>query len=404
MSTAIFAGVDAAEFASWQALAEVVADRLRQTAVERDRANANPITEIGWLREAGLLGFAVPQRFGGAGGSLPQALQLVRIIAAADGSLGQLIAYHYSNGVWTHILGREAQWASTAQHVAKEGWFQGGVSNPRDAATEITVVPGGFRLNGVRTFATGAPVANILTVSVWHEGRLVHFEVPPDRAGITFREDWDNLGQRLTASGSIVFDNVFVADDERLSGLDSWPGVPSHRDALRSLFSQLIFVHFYLGIAEGALAAAGQFVREKGRPWPESGLSSAVDDPYHAVKLGRLSAHVAAAIALGDRAAEAYSRVLDLGTALDAESWGRLALLVDQAKVAASDAALETTADIYEVTGARSTANRYGLDIFWRNVRTHSVHDPVSYRAREIGQYHLKGQLPNPRTFTPPTA
>jgi alkylation response protein AidB-like acyl-CoA dehydrogenase len=276
------------------------------------------------------------------------------------------------------------------------------VSNPRDQWSEIEVEAGRRFISGKRTFATGTAVSQVITVSLWHNGQRVHYQIPTDRAGITFGDDWDNLGQRLTASGSVTFDHVELFEEERLSGLDNWPGDVAQRDGLRPLFSQIIFAQFYLGIAEGALKAAESYVRDHGRPWPESGAAVAVDDPYNAVILGRLSAHVAAGIALADRATIAFQQALFAGPSLSMNDWGRLAVLIDQAKVVANDTALEVTGKIHEVTGGRSTANQWGLDHFWRNVRTHTVHDPVSYRAREIGLSRLTQNLPRPRFYSEP--
>lgn len=54
------------------------------------------------------------------------------------------------------------------------------------------------------------------------------------------------------------------------------------------------------------------------------------------------------------------------------------------------------TSAIFEYTGARSTAAAYGLDRFWRNVRTISLHDPVAYKRDEVGRYVLNGEAPTP--------
>ncbi|WP_083198363.1 acyl-CoA dehydrogenase family protein [Pararhizobium polonicum] len=398
----LYAGIPEAEFDLWKAKARTVADELARTIIARDQANKDPHEEIKLLREAGLLGLAAPRSLGGTGASLLQAMEIVRIISEADGSIGQLIAYHYSNGVWTYILGTPAQWKDTIRHVAKDGWFQGGVSNPRDQWSEIETRDGRWFISGKRTFATGTAISQIITISLWHQGKRVHYQVPTNREGISFGDDWDNLGQRLTASGSVTFNDVELFEHERLSGLDDWPGDANQRDGLRPIFSQIIFAHFYLGIAEGALKAAEAYVREQGRPWPESGLQSAVDDPYNLAILGRLSARIEAGIALADRATAAFEKALFQGPALAVEAWGRLAVLIDQAKVVANDVTLETTAKIFEVTGGRSTANKWGLDHFWRNARTHTVHDPVSYRAREIGHARLTQSWPQPRVYTEP--
>jgi alkylation response protein AidB-like acyl-CoA dehydrogenase len=398
-----YQGITEEEFATWRRTAETVAAELAATALERDRANRNPVEEIRLLSESGLLGFATPKEFGGAGASLVQALQISRIIAAADGSLGQLIAYHYSNGVWSYILGTRRQWEYVARGVGEQGWFQAAVSNPRDPVIELSELGDGtYRISGRRTFVTGAPVADVLTVALWRGDRLVQLQLPTSREGLVFNDDWDNLGQRLTASGSLVFDDVTVYPDDFLVGLETYEGDRSLRDGLRFQFSQLIFVHFYLGIAEGALAAAAAHVREHGRPWPESHVGRAADDPYHLVLFGRLSANVAAGIALADAAALSFQAALERGPALTAEEWGLLAVQLDQAKSVATEASLDVTSSIFQATGARSTANRYGLDIYWRNVRTHTTHDPLPYRQREIGQFVLNGVLPTPLVFTPP--
>ncbi len=60
---------------------------------------------------------------------------------------------------------------------------------------------------------------------------------------------------------------------------------------------------------------------------------------------------------------------------------------------------LEVTPRIYEVTGARSTANAYGLDRFWRDIRIHTLHDNQNYKLRSIGDYVLNGAAHEPPSF-----
>jgi alkylation response protein AidB-like acyl-CoA dehydrogenase len=47
-----------------------------------------------------------------------------------------------------------------------------------------------------------------------------------------------------------------------------------------------------------------------------------------------------------------------------------------------------------EVTGARATVSKYDFDLYWRNVRTQTLHDPVLYKAREIGECFLSKREP----------
>lgn len=190
-----YRGVTDAAFVSWRGCAYAVAEQLADIALIRDRENRNPHNEIRLLRDTGLLGFAAPAEFGGAGGSLAQALKLGRIISAADGSIGQLINYHYSNGVWSYALGTSEQGELTARGVGERGCFQGSVSNPRDSGFRAALnVDGGYTLTRTRAFDTGIAIVDFLTVGFFDGPSLVHGRIPPDRPGLSFHDDWDNLG------------------------------------------------------------------------------------------------------------------------------------------------------------------------------------------------------------------
>ena len=73
---------------------------------------------------------------------------------------------------------------------------------------------------------------------------------------------------------------------------------------------------------------------------------------------------------------------------------------VASVKVVATDSALTVTSGVFEVTGARATAAKVGLDRFWRDVRTHSLHDPKAYKEEELGRYLVKGEVPEPTWYT----
>ena len=60
---------------------------------------------------------------------------------------------------------------------------------------------------------------------------------------------------------------------------------------------------------------------------------------------------------------------------------------------------LDIATRVFEVTGARASANAVGLDIFWRNLRTHSLHDPVAHKRAEVGRYVLLDELPTPTWY-----
>lgn len=50
--------------------------------------------------------------------------------------------------------------------------------------------------------------------------------------------------------------------------------------------------------------------------------------------------------------------------------------------------------------GARATATKYGFDRFWRNVRVHTLHDSLDYKLKDVGQWVLTGEVPEPSIYS----
>jgi alkylation response protein AidB-like acyl-CoA dehydrogenase len=109
-------------------------------------------------------------------------------------------------------------------------------------------------------------------------------------------------------------------------------------------------------------------------------------------RYGELATRVSAAEALLARAA-AVQESVGLVPA-DAQAAARGTLAVAQAKAFASEVAAEVTTEIFSLSGASATDERYDLSRHWRNARTHASHDPVSWKYHHIGNYLLNDELP----------
>jgi alkylation response protein AidB-like acyl-CoA dehydrogenase len=216
-------------------------------------------------------------------------------------------------------------------------------------------------------------------------------------AGITFGRDWDNLGQRLSASGSVTFTNTPVPAEDVIGPLG--PAVTPLASAITPAI-QAVFGHLYLGIAEGALRTARTYTLSTSRPWVLGGHDTVIDEPYVLAQYGDFDARLAAVGALADKAAAALTVAIGQGSALTWAERGELEIEIARLKVVATDTALDVTSKIFELTGARSTASKHGFDRFWRNVRTHTLHDPVAYKRREVGLHYLTGETPRFTLYT----
>ncbi|WP_280233871.1 acyl-CoA dehydrogenase family protein [Nocardia cyriacigeorgica] len=69
-------------------------------------------------------------------------------------------------------------------------------------------------------------------------------------------------------------------------------------------------------------------------------------------------------------------------------------IAVATAKVVADRAANEVSAALFEVGGTRSAAAEANLHHFWRNARTHTLHDPIRWKFQHIGRSVLHDTAP----------
>ncbi|MEK7882472.1 acyl-CoA dehydrogenase family protein [Methyloversatilis sp. NSM2] len=379
---------------------ERTARRLEATAAERDRAGGTAWAERQLLRDSGLLTLAVPAEFGGAELPWPQIYAIIRRFAEADSSLAHLFGFQHLQVASVRLFANPAQQARLLGDTVEKGWFWGNATNGLDTRIRLTPEGDHFVLNGVKSFCSGATGADMLNVTAPRgddPADRVFISLPSDRAGITVHDDWDNLGQRQTDSGTVTFDNVRVEADEIL-GPPGTRGTP--RATLRTLVSQLILTEIYLGNTQGALRAAWNYVQYEARPWFSSGVARAADDPYGQVRFAELWIAYRGALALTVQAEQALQQAWERGDALTARERGEVALLIWQAKIAAGRAALDVTSRVFELMGARATAARYGHDRYWRNVRVHTLHDNLDYKLQDIGRWVLDDRVPEPSIYS----
>ncbi|WP_179233544.1 acyl-CoA dehydrogenase family protein [Burkholderia sp. AU16741] len=381
------------------ALARAI-DALHVSAAERDRAGGHAAQEKQWLADAGLLTLAVPRAFGGQEAAWPAIYDVIRQVARVDSALAHLVGFQCLQVVSVDVWGSAAQRERYLRGTVDGRWWWGNAVNPLDTRLVATATSdGGYRLDGVKGFCSGTRGSQRMTVSA-HDpaiGRTVFGVVPTDRAGITVNDDWDPVGQRQTDSGSVRFDGVTLAPDEVLHRSEA---APTPRATLRTLVSQLVLTNLFVGLAEGALAEARDYVRQHGRPWIHAGVERAEDDPYTLQRFGDMRVRAIAAAALADRAAGALQHAWARQDALTADERAEAALAVSEAKIVAQRAALDNGEALFDACGARATAASLGLDRFWRNARTHTLHDPLDYRLRDVGRFALTGELPPASLYT----
>ncbi|MEE1619863.1 acyl-CoA dehydrogenase family protein [Zafaria sp. Z1313] len=345
-----------------------------------------------------------PRAHGGGGQDWTTAFKAIRAVAAGDASIGQLLGYHVLWAWAVRLVGTDEQIDALEELYTSQRLFFGGAVNPRDAELTVEDRGGSLVFTGRKSFSTGAEVADLLVLEgvFATSGEHVFAIVPAQQDAIRHLGDWDNLGQRLSASGGVVVEGV-EAPWSAAAGFVDKRFRPLVYNTLNVPLIQQVFTSLYLGIASGALATAASYTRSTTRAWPYGSdpRETAVEDPYILAGYGRLRAALWAAEALADAVDAELAALLHADrTQLTEQARGEVAVRIAAAKTQASAAALETSQRIFELTGARATSNRVGLDLFWRNIRTHSLHDPVAHKEREVGEFALLGRLPEPSWYT----
>jgi alkylation response protein AidB-like acyl-CoA dehydrogenase len=384
------------------ALAEAaaLAAEFRADAAERDLAAGTPWRQRERIRASGLLKLIIPTEFGGLGADWLTTLRSIRAIATADGSLAHLYGYHHLGVVTAHLLGTREQRAVWYEQTARDNLFWGNALNPLDPRTTLARADGdNARLSGAKSFCTGAQGSDLLLVSATEPSnpQLQVAVLPTRRDGISVNDDWANMGQRQTDSGSITFANVCVHDHELLGP----PGAGGSVWAtLRPCVTQSILSNIFLGIAQGAFDEAVGYTRAMDKPFFGSTAERATQDQYTLLHYGEMHAQLAATTCLLDATAVHLQQAWEREDELTPQERGACSAAVSTGKVAAARVSLDITSRIFEVMGARATAERYRFDRFWRNVRTLTLHDPLDYKAREVGDWVLNGRAPVPTHYS----
>lgn len=220
-----------AEAAELSLRARELSGRLTKDALAREQRNQVPAAEVGQLRGLGLLTAPVPRDLGGSGLRWSELMELVHAVAAGDTSIAQLLGYHYLIVVSALAGARPEQRESLARGTIEDGWYWGGAVNPLDPGVVLHREGRGYRLEGFKTFATGCTVADILFVNASLDGRPRIVLVPALRPGVQIeRGSWDNLGVRLSETGTVRFSEVEASAADLLG-----PEVPSATPSATSI-------------------------------------------------------------------------------------------------------------------------------------------------------------------------
>ncbi|MCI2265467.1 acyl-CoA dehydrogenase family protein [Sediminivirga luteola] len=362
---------------------------LEDGVLSRDAAEATPRDMLRGLLAAGIGVARLPVSHGGWGLSLPAHIRLLIEVARVEPAAVQALRSHYAfleRTLRADPATRPDRWIAEA---AAGRMFAGATTEPPGqvaGALGTTVrrdddAGRTWRLDGAKAYCTGALYADWLTVLAAADGRpgeRCSVMVRTDQAGVRLADDWAAFGQRASASGGAVFENVRV-DAAEVRPVERASGLPQ---PLNDALLQLTHLATLTGILVRVHDDAVQQARTSSRHFSHAAAATPAQDPVVQQLIGLLGARVATATVLSESAAAV------LEDAFETPDETRIAAAhrqVTRAQVIIPDLVLDSASRAFDIGGGSLVGASRRWDRHWRNARTLASHNPAVQKARVLG-------------------
>lgn len=370
---------------------------ISEGAVGRDRERQPANALVRTLAHAGFGRLRLESERGGLGFGLTDTFRVLRDLASADSNIPQIFRAHFAFVETLRAgLPDAERWRGLIRDNQIFGAAMAERGNETSVTTEVTDGPNGLVLNGRKYYSTGTLYADWIIVWASLAGDRVRVLVPADAPGVTRVDDWDGFGQRLTGSGTTLFEQVAIAPAQIVERAPA--DTPPSQPFLGAYYQQ--FHNTTLaGIAQAVLRDALAFVRPRERVFGVPGKSVQKHDPVVQGVVGRLSSLAYSTAVLADQGARALEAIepLFLAGHHDDDAIERAQEEIFKAQQIIAQQTLEAATLLFEVGGASATSETLRLDRHWRNARTLASHNPAAQRQRELGDVALNGT----RLWTP---
>jgi Acyl-CoA dehydrogenases len=328
------------------------------------------------LAELGLLGVLFPEAYGGAGMGYVEYATIIEEIGRVDGSVGLSVAAHNSlcsNHIYT--FGSEEQKQKYLVPLARGESFgawgltesQAG-SDASGTRTYAVQSNGGWKVNGSKNFITHAIACKTLVaVAVTDKEKGNHgisaFIFDKSMDGFRSDKKENKLGMRASETSSVVFEDCYVPDENRLGNLGE-----GFLQAMQILDGGRISIAaLSVGIAQGAYEAAIKYAKERqqfGKPIAE----------FQAIqfKLADMAVQIEAARLLTLQAAT----LKDAGKKTTRES--------AMAKLFASEIAVKVAEESVQIHGGYGYTKDYPAEKYWRDSKLCTIGEGTSEIQRMV--------------------
>jgi alkylation response protein AidB-like acyl-CoA dehydrogenase len=347
-------------------------ERIAPRAQRYDREYEAPLEDIQDLHREGLLLANLDKRFGGLGygvdGEDPLAFILaIETLAAVNPSTAHCFQVHNHVVQMASLLGDEDQRRRWLTPTMERGALLAGVgSEPKGAPPTVArPVAGGYRVDGVKYYATNASLGEWATMTVRAgdaPGPPMRFMINHHAPGVTVDcSEWRPMGMKSCISPTVYLEDYFAPTEDVVAYSDD----PRDRDWLGKF--HVAFAANYVGTAAGIYEWMRGYVRER-----------STADPLRTLRVGELRCQLDAARLLLYRGAAHFKK--DRREAM---------LMGCQAKWMAKHTLTEMLRTSAEVVGSSALFEKYPLEKLYRDGQLHMLHSRIDVVASTIGAAEL---------------
>jgi alkylation response protein AidB-like acyl-CoA dehydrogenase len=354
-------------------------NELNAGVIERDREHRFPRDLWSKCGEMGLTGLPIPAEYGGLDlDGLGTALALEAFgYACEDGGLVFSVCAHLLACVvpiWRHgseeLKRRYLPSLADGSRIAVNAMSEPGAGSDAFAmATRAVPVEDGFVLNGTKTFASNAPVADVALVFAMTDpakgyfGGATAFVVETKSPGVRVGQTFEKLGLRTSPIGELVFDDCRVPADQVLGEVGA--GAAHFTDAMD--WERVCLFATHVGTMERLLEKTVEYARTRRQYGSAIGKFQAVSH-----RIADMKVDLEAARLLVYRAASRLGREKHMS--LDASI----------AKLFVSEAFVRTAQSAVQVFGGYGFMTEYQVERALRDATGSTLYSGTSEIQRNI--------------------
>src|ERR687883_1096579 len=355
---------------------EFAEGEIKPHVLEWDETQHFPIELWPKLAELGLTGVIFPEEYRGAGLGYVEYATVIEELSRVDGSVGISVAAHNSlcsNHIY--MFGTEEQKQkylvplAQGRHLGAWGLTEPSAGSDASGTRSNAVRQnGGWIVNGSKNFITHAIHADTcVAVAVTDRSKgnkgITAFIFEKGMKGFAPSKKENKLGLRASETASVVFEDCFVPDENRLG--DEGMGFVNAMEILDG--GRISIAALAVGIAQGAYESAVRYSGERhqfGKPISE----------FQAIqfKLADMAVSIEAARLLMYRAA--YLK--DIGKKTTKES--------SMAKLYASEVSVRVCEEAIQIHGGYGYTKDYPPEKYWRDSKLCTIGEGTSEIQRII--------------------